>query len=262
MKKEKCELIAYWLMGKTLCHDVLDDYRNIDRVIKGMNKIEDDPECKNVGRFSHPNEDGILQLDAAFMDGDGHVGAVIGTSHIVNPISVAYSLSHSEHNIVLAGEGADRYAAKNGFEIKDVLEICQDDMDLANHDTFGAVQLIDGHFKVAITTSGTRGKMFGRVGDTPLVGSGFYCEDGQGACIATGDGEACLRSVMAKEVVDRLALGEPIDGVCGRVLKRGLAKLNFQTELSLLAVDKDGNYDAASTFEIFPFSFISGGNVF
>lgn len=262
MKNEKVELIAYWLMGKTLCNDIINDYKNIDTVIKGIKKIEDDPNCPNVGRFSHPNEMGEIQLDAAYMEGDSRVGAIVETSHIKNPIEVAYSLSKYDKNIVLCAEGADKYAKDNGFETMNKLEACKEDVEQISHDTFGVIQLIDGHFKVAITTSGTKGKMLGRVGDTPLIGSGFYCEDGAGACVATGDGEACLRSVMAKEVVDRLAFGEPIDGICKKVMTKGLNKLNYQSELSLVAVDKDGHFDTYSTFKVFPFSFINDGKIY
>ena len=262
MKNEKCEVIAYWLMGKKFCNSVINDYKNIDTIIQAIKEIEDDPTCPNVGRFSHPNENGELQLDAAYMEGDGKVGAVIETSHIVNPIEVAYSLSKFNKNIVLASSGADAYAIKNGFKTKEKLEICEEDKEQLSHDTFGVIQLIDGHFKVLITTSGTKGKTLGRVGDTPLVGSGFYCEDGCGACVATGDGEACLRSVMAKEVVDRLAFGESIEGICKRVLDKGLAKLDYKATLSLVAVDKDGHFNSASTFEVFPFSFINKGIIY
>lgn len=262
MKNEKCELIAYWLMGKDVCNQVIDDYKNMDRVIEAMKTIEDNPNCPNVGRFSHPNEKGEIQLDAAYMEGDSRIGAVIETSHIINPIEVAYSLSKFNKNIVLCADGADKYAKDNGFATKEKLEVCEEDLKQASHDTFGLIQLVDGHFKVAITTSGTKGKMLGRVGDTPLIGSGFYCEDGAGACVATGDGEACLRSVMAKEIVDRLSFGEPIDGLCKKVLDKGLAKLNYKTTLSLVAVDKDGNFDTASTFEVFPYSFINEGKIY
>lgn len=262
MKNEKIEVIAYWLMGKTLCSNVINDYKNIDTIISAVKKIEDDPNCPNVGRFSHPNENGELQLDAAYMEGDNRVGAIIETSHIKNPIEVARSLSQYNENIILCGAGADKYAKENGFATQEKLEICEKDLLKNSHDTFGVIQYIDNHFRLAITTSGRKGKTLGRVGDTPLIGSGFYCEDGAGACLATGDGEACLRSVMAKEVVDRLDAGEPIEGICKKVLDKGLSKLNYQTELSLIAVDKNGHYDVASTFKVFPYSFISNGVIY
>ena len=262
MKNEKCEVIAYWLMGKDLCNQVHDDYKNFDRIIEAVKSIEDNPNCPNVGSYSHPNELGFVELDAAYMDGTGKVGAVIETSHIKNPIEVAYDLAKYNKNIVLCDDGADKYAKEHGFNLVDSIPVCKEDVEGGNHDTFGVIQLVDGHFRLAISTSGTKGKTLGRVGDTPLVGSGFYCEDGSGACVATGDGEACLRSVMAKEVVDRLAFGEPIDGICKKVLMKGLSKLDYQTVLSLVAVDKDGNFDAYSTFEVFPYSFINEGKIY
>ena len=262
MKNEKIEVIAYWLMGKSLCNEVINDYKNIDTIIDAVKKIEDDPNCPNVGRFSHPNEKGELQLDAAYMEGNNKVGAIIEASHIVNPIEVARDLSKYNENIILCGEGADKYAKDNGFNTKDKLEVCEKDIIQNSHDTFGVIQYVDNHFRLAITTSGRKGKTLGRVGDTPLIGSGFYCEDGVGACLATGDGEACLRSVMAKEVVDRLDAGEPIEGICKKVLDKGLSKLNYQTELSLIAVDANGYYDAASTFKVFPYSFIYDNKIY
>lgn len=261
MKDERVEVIAYWLMGKALCKDIINDYKNINTIIKAVKKIEDDPNYPNVGRFSHPNEMGQIQLDSAYMEGDSRVGAVIETSHIVNPIEVAFDLAKYNQNIILCSEGADKYAKERGFKVQDKLEVCQHDVVESSHDTFGVIQFINNHFRLAITTSGRKGKTLGRVGDTPLIGSGFYCQDNVGGCMATGDGEACLRSVMAKEVVDRLEFGEAIDGLCQKVLDKGLAKLDYQTELSLIAVDKEGHYDVASTFEIFPYSFICNGKI-
>ncbi|GEM_PF-2540642 len=257
--EHKCELIAYWLMGKDLCEQVIDDYRNINRIIEAIRSIEDNPKYPNVGRFSHPNEDGNIQLDAAWMEGDNRVGAVIETSHIVNPIEVAYSLSGLNQNNILCADGADRYALKSGYKTSEKLEVCKADIEKKSHDTFGVISLVDGHFSLGITTSGRKGKTLGRVGDTPLIGSGFYCEDGIGAAILTGDGEACLRSVMAKEAVDRLMLGENIEGLAKKVLERGLSKLDYKTELAIIVVDKNGCFDAASTFEVFPYSFINNG---
>ena len=258
----KCEVIAYWLMGKDLCEQAIDNYTDIDTIINAVASIEDNPRYQNVGRFSHPNEKGYLQLDAAYMEGNGKVGAVIETSHIVNPILVAKDLSRYRQNIVLCADGADEYASRNGFAVKEQLEICAQDLEYPVHDTFGVIQFVHNEFRLAITTSGRKGKTLGRVGDTPLIGSGFYCENGAGACIATGDGEACLRNVMAKEVVDRLGLGESINGVCRRVLDKGLNRLDYETELSLIAVDKDGYFDAASSFEVFPFSYIYKGQIY
>lgn len=249
-------------MGKDLCNDIINDYKNINTIIDSIKKIEDSPKYPNVGRFSHPNEKGELQLDAAYMEGDNRVGAIIESSHIVNPIEVARDLAKYNENIILCCEGADKYAKEKGFKTQEKLEVCEKDIVQNTHDTFGVIQYVDNHFILAITTSGRKAKTLGRVGDTPLVGSGFYCEDGVGACLATGDGEACLRSVMAKEVVDRLDAGEPIDGICKKVLNKGLSKLNYQTELSLVAVDKNGYYDVASTFKVFPYSFINEGKIY
>jgi len=259
---ERCELIAYWLMGKDLCEHVIDDYHNNKRIIEAIKNIEDNPKYPNVGRFSHPNEEGIIQLDAGWMEGNSKVGAVIETSHIVNPIEVAYSLSSLNQNNILCADGADKYAQNKGFETKDELEICEADKDNKSHDTFGVISLVNGHFSIGITTSGRKGKTKGRVGDTPLIGSGFYAEDHIGAAILTGDGEACFRSVMAKEAVDRLMLGENIKGLAFRVLERGLSKLDYETELSIIVVDKDGKYDVASTFDVFPYSYINNGKIY
>lgn len=259
---ERCELIAYWLMGKDLCEQVINDYHNRETIIKAIKSIEDNPKYPNVGRFSHPNEEGNIQLDAAWMEGNNKVGAVIETSHIVNPIEVAYSLSNFNQNNVLCSDGADKYAMNNGFNTKEKLEVCEADIQNKSHDTFGVINLVDGHFSIGITTSGRKGKTLGRVGDTPLIGSGFYAEDGIGAAILTGDGEACFKSVMAKEAVDRLMLNESIEGLAKKVLERGLAKLDYKTELSIIVVDKEGRYDVASTFDVFPYSYINNGKIY
>ena len=70
-----------------------------------------------------------------------------------------------------------------------------------------------GDIASAVTTSGWAYKYPGRVGDSPVIGAGNYCDSRYGAAACTGFGELAIRSVTAKTAVDRLATGMPPDMV-------------------------------------------------
>lgn len=91
-------------------------------VINAIKAVEDFPYYKSVGYGGLPNEEGIVELDAAFMDGSSlAIGAVAGIKNIANPILVAEALSHERFNNFLVGKGAERWAKYKGFEMKNML---------------------------------------------------------------------------------------------------------------------------------------------
>ena len=86
-----------------------------------VKSVEDYPYYKSVGFGGLPNAKGILEMDAAFMDGDTfQIGAVAGIVDIKNPISVARKLSHEKFNSFLISDGATQYAIEHGFEEKEM----------------------------------------------------------------------------------------------------------------------------------------------
>lgn len=183
--------------------------------------MEDDPTF-DAGTGSFLNAVGQVEMDAAIMDGRTlDVGAVAAVGRVRNPIQLARYVMQTEH-VLVVGAGAEQLAARAGIitcEPRDLIvprEIERWQRTQADprsttadafraRDTVGAVALDQhGNLAVAISTGGTPNKLPGRVGDTPLVGCGFYADNRAGACCATGEGEAIMRMVLAKSVVDRL----------------------------------------------------------
>jgi len=193
-----------------------------DAVQAAVASMEDDP-IFDAGRGSFLNQDGIVELDAAIMDGAQlQVGAVAAVQDIANPIVLARMVMTSPHAF-LVGEGASRYAENHGMArcLPDRLVVGREvaaweayagqngDGDPWGHsDTVGAIALdARGHLAAAVSTGGRPYKLAGRVGDVPCAGCGFYADDAVGAAVSTGEGEAILRVVLAKRATDRMASG-------------------------------------------------------
>lgn len=189
-----------------------------------VQQMEDDPTF-DAGTGSFLNADGQVEMDAAIMDGRTlDVGAVAAVGRVRNPIQLARYVMQTEH-VLIVGAGAEQLAARVGIRTCEPRELIvpreverwqrtQADPHFATADAFrardtvGALALDQhGHLAAAISTGGTPNKLPGRVGDSPLVGCGFYADNSAGACFATGEGEAIMRVVLAKSVVDRLAQG-------------------------------------------------------
>lgn len=119
-------MIATWRMaleGLSIGAEILDNGgASSDAIEKSIKEVEDFPYYKSVGYGGLPNEQGEVELDAAYMDGDSlGIGAVAGIKNFKNPISLARSLSKEEFNCLLVGKGGEEYGEKNGFEKKDML---------------------------------------------------------------------------------------------------------------------------------------------
>ncbi len=159
--------------------------------------MEDDPSL-NAGSGGRMRDDGTVQLDAAVMTSDGRLGVVTCIEETKNPILVAARLLDEKVNI-LAGRGARLFADSQGFPRDEVNGSSRP----ADTDTVGAVvRDEDGLIVVATSTGGCTGRPLGRVGDTPIIGAGFWCEDGFGVA-ATGIGEDITLRLSSLRVADR-----------------------------------------------------------
>lgn len=99
-------------------------------------------------------------------------------------------------------------------------------------DTVGAVARdAGGGFAVAGSTGGATPALLGRVGDTPLIGSGFYAGK-LGAIACTGIGEHILRKLLAREVYQWIADGMAL----GAALQRGIDLFDPQIDIGLIGV--------------------------
>ncbi|HEX6287648.1 MAG TPA: isoaspartyl peptidase/L-asparaginase [Herpetosiphonaceae bacterium] len=197
----------------------------LDACEAAVRAMEDDPTF-DAGVGSFLNAVGQVEMDAAVMDGRTlDAGAVAAIGRVRNPVRLARHVMQTEH-VLVVGAGAEQLAEAVGIPCCEPLDLVvprererwqriQADPSFAiedafrGHDTVGALALDErGNIAAAISTGGVPNKLPGRVGDTPLIGCGLYADDEAGACCATGLGEAIIRVVLSKSVVDRLAHGE------------------------------------------------------
>jgi beta-aspartyl-peptidase (threonine type) len=174
----------------------------------------------NAGRGSDPTEDGEIEMCAAMMDGaDLSVGGVMAITGVCHPVSVARALL-GEREILLAGDGARRWAEANGAELcgRDDLLTEKTERELAEHDTVGAVALdAAGNIAAATSTGGLDGQKAGRVGDSAMPGCGYYAENGVGGVALSGHGENIARLMLAARIMGRMEADGPERAVLAAV---------------------------------------------
>lgn len=185
----------------------------VDAVEAAVRALENDPTF-NAGRGAHPNAAGVAEMDALIADGNGPaLGAVAAIRNVRHPISVARRVMEKTPHCMLVGEGATRFAKDEGFQYAPDSALIAAEAGPDAQDTVGAVALdATGAIAAATSTGGTRGKMPGRVGDSPLFGAGAYALNSEGGASATGHGESLIKVLMAKTTVDAIAQGmAPMD---------------------------------------------------
>lgn len=240
-----------------------------DAVEKLINQVESNTEYTSVGYGGLPNENGIVQMDAAFMDGNTLAqGSVAAIENVKHAVSVARKLSSNKTNSFLVGEGATNYAMKNGFEITNMLtanakktwrqkvkETHEHDVHpYAGHDTVGAITLDqNGAVTVATSTSGLFMKKNGRIGDSPLSGSGFYADSDIGAAAATGLGEDIMKGCLSYEIVRQMSAGKSPQEACDSAVYSFCKKLKQRYgqvgEISLIALNNKGEWGVGTNVE-------------
>jgi N4-(beta-N-acetylglucosaminyl)-L-asparaginase len=228
----------------------------VDAVEKAANVIEVDPEDTSVGYGGLPNERGVVQLDASFMDGKTYsAGAVACLENIKTPSSVAkLVMQHTDH-VLLVGMGALEFARAWGFKEENLLtekarkiwlrwkeELSPNDdwgapehlqnirksesywkdfPDIEHHYGTTNVLAIDSNGDIAgcTTTSGLSFKLNGRVGDSPIIGAGLYVDNEVGAAGATGRGEDVIKSCASYYMVLKMKEGRTPQQACEDALQ-------------------------------------------
>ena len=233
----------------------------VDAVEAAVNILEDCP-VLDAGRGSYPNAEGNVEMDALIMDGrDLNLGAIAAIQRVRHPISLARRVMLESGHSFLVGAGADAFADDIGFERCSVEELLIDDLHIdemiptsAIGDTVGAVALdIHGNVAAATSTGGTANKRAGRVGDSPLVGSGAYADNWTAAVSATGYGEALMRVVISKRVCDFVGTGLSARSACEaaiRVLEERTGGVG-----GLIAVDARGQVGWAHNTAAMPYAY-------
>ena len=276
-------MIATWRMaieGITEACNGLDKGMDAgDAVELAVKMVEDYPFYKSVGYGGLPNEEMEVELDAAYMDGDTlDIGAVAAIKDYANPISIARRLSHEKVNCMLVGDGAEKFAHKEGFERKNMLtdrakihyknrvkEVKQQEISpYSGHDTVGMVCL-DTHGKMtaATSTSGLFMKRKGRVGDSPISGSGFYVDSKIGGASATGLGEDLMKGCISYEIVRLMKEGKHPQEACEIAVndlnKELIERRGKAGDLSLIAMNNKGEWGVATNIEGFSFAVATEG---
>lgn len=246
----------------------------LDAVCEAVRVMEDLGEF-NAGLGSCLTTDGEIEMDAAVMRGaDRGFGAVAGIRAVANPVLVACKVMEETRYCILGAEGATNFAREQGlafredFPSQSRLEDWQrKKVSVASSgglesgglaalggvlgrpsgqltpsdevsDTVGACAFdAHGGMATAVSTGGLWLKRAGRIGDSPLPGAGLWAVDGIGAAVATGTGETILRTLLCKEVVDRMALG------VGRACVEGIGLLeeHFGAGMAgVIALDSEG----------------------
>jgi beta-aspartyl-peptidase (threonine type) len=214
--------------------------RSLDVAQAAVVALEDDP-LFNAGRGSALTSDGTVEMDAALMDGATRAaGAVACVRGVRNPIALARRILDDARHVLLAGEGAERFARECGVasaaeswlvteerraelasaRVGGRLSLDRDEPGIRG--TVGAVARdASGHLAAATSTGGMTNQRPGRVGDSPILGAGTWADDASCAVSATGHGEAFLRAAFAHEVDAALRLGGlSLRAACDHALAR------------------------------------------
>ena len=226
----------------------------VSAVVAGVNIVEADPNDHSVGYGGLPNEDGVVELDAAVMHGPSHKGgAVAGLRHVRHAASVAQLVMQRTDHVMLVGNGADQFAKNHGFPQEDLLtddarriwlqwkeRHSNDDNWLSpteddelsarlreesgrdlTHGTITCMALTaTGDLGGCTSTSGRAFKLAGRVSDSCVLGAGIYVDNAVGASGSTGRGEANILNCSAFLVVELMRAGATPEQACRNVLQR------------------------------------------
>ncbi len=256
----------------------------IDAVEASTKLVEANPKDDSVGYAGIPNLLGKVELDASIMDGKtlktGAVGAVKGYLHV---ISIARMVMEKTPHVMLVGSGAELFAKSMGFKkqnllTKDAKEKYQSflkryadlpkegekpwyvnyDVDFGLRDWYdkltdkqhGTVNIMaidaKGNICSGVSTSGTAFKFPGRLGDSPIIGAGNFCDNRFGAAACTGRGELAIRLSLARSLVSYMENGLSVREACFRGMK-DINELHEKGGMNCLAIDNKGNTMSAST---------------
>lgn len=249
----------------------------IDAVEQGCRVEEANEKGQSVGKGGLPDRDGNVTLDACIMNEKGNYGAVVCVQNIMHVISVARKVMEDTPHVLLAGKGAEKFAVSKGFKRENLLTEASKKawekwkekseykpiINIENHDTIGMLAIDkDGNISGACTTSGLAYKMAGRVGDSPVIGSGLFIDNEVGGATATGLGEEVLKTVGSFLIVELMRQGKTPQEACEEAIGRIVNKPNsdFKNfQVGYVAVNKQGDYGAYSIHEWFSYNLYKDG---
>lgn len=246
-------------------------YSSLDAVEQGCMIEEADAKNQSVGYGGRPDRDGNVTLDACIMNKNGDYGAVVYMQNIVHAISVARKVMENTPHVMLAGKGAEEFAISSGHKKTNLLTQAskvaweewkknanyQPVINIENHDTIGMLAIDkNGDISGGCTTSGLAYKMAGRVGDSPIIGSGLFIDNEIGGATATGMGEEVLKTVGSFLIVELMRQGNSPQEACEEAIRRIVIKnSNFENfQVGYIAINKKGETGYYSIHEYFSVS--------
>jgi N4-(beta-N-acetylglucosaminyl)-L-asparaginase len=270
----------------------------LDAAIAAVTIVELDPEDQSVGLGGLPNAEGVVQLDASCMHGPTRrAGSVACLEDVATAAQVAKAIMDRTDHVMLVGPDAKRFALQMGFKTQTLLteqsrrdwltwrsrlnpndnwldpdttrarppqsddaRVRRDERGVAY--THGTINLcaVNGRGDIGsvTTTSGRSWKVPGRVGDSPIIGAGQYCDNTVGAAGSTGRGEAAIKACASFLAVELMRQGKSPDQALLEVMQRVVAMTESRLldrngrplfDLEFYAVTKDGRYAGASAYE-------------
>ena len=235
----------------------------LSAAVSGVAVEEENPKNTTVGYGGAPDRSGIVTLDACVMNHIGDCGSVIAVENIVNVARLAKDVMEKTPHVMLAGKGAQEFAISEGYKKEDLLtqkskedwkkwlesEDYKPIINIENHDTIGMLCLDkNNNISGACTTSGLAYKMKGRVGDSPIIGSGLFIDNKIGGAVATGLGEEVVKTVGSFLVVELMRQGKSPQEACEAAVKR-IVKSNSQKDkfqVAYIAINKNGEVGSYS----------------
>jgi len=243
-------------------YKVLENDGNAVQAVEAAVKYLEDSPLFNAGKGSVFTAAGTHEMDASIMDGKTlEAGAVSLITGIKNPVALAKDVMEKSEHVFLAGDGAMQFAKQLDYEVKDAsyfydefrhnqwLEIKDTDSFQLDHATkkdskFGTVGAVacdkNGNIAAATSTGGMTNKKWGRVGDSPMIGSGNYANNKTCAVSCTGSGEFFIRAVVAYDVSCLMEFkGLSLEEASQEVVHKRLPKI--KGDGGLIAVDTNGD---------------------
>jgi L-asparaginase / beta-aspartyl-peptidase len=239
--------------------DVLKQGGSALDAVEAAVRVLEDNSTYDAGHGSYLNANNEVEMDAMVMEGArlGY-GAVAGIQRVSHPVSVARMVMERTPHSLFVGAGAEQFARSQGVPVCAMEELVAGS---STHllrpedrvfrpdktgDTVGAVALdSNGLLAVAVSTGGTAGKMPGRVGDSPIIGSGGYADNELGAAAATGHGESLMKILFTKTACDLMRAGMSPQQAAEEVL-RLLEKRTGQSQGGIILINPAG--EAGSAF--------------
>ena len=253
-------VIATWDVKnatKKAWETIQNNQSSIDAVEQGCMIEEANENGQSVGKGGLPDRDGNVTLDACIMNSKGDCGSVIFLKNIKHAISLARKVMEDTPHVMLAGIGAEEFAYSIGFKKENLLTKASKKawenwkktskyksiINIENHDTIGMLAIDNnGDISGGCTTSGLAYKMTGRVGDSPIIGSGLYVDNEIGGAVATGLGEEVVKTVGSFLIVELMRQGHSPQKACEIAISRIVTKSDYRNfQVGYIALNKQGD---------------------